>query len=270
MLMLLYDSPTRNGQTSSFAIIRRECNPSKGGGEGGLKLKAKKKKKEGEERKKRNERWLIPWATACWWWCTSLCLPQARETKREGGEILDGILTFSPLLCGGGGRAKEGDVDEGLKNSKVRGIKKRNLITSWNGISSYRLTDIWYFMRNARPNFPRMEFYDSRGNKFSSFPSPPSLSPPPLPVCVRACTCAFFEKNLAGKKLEGEIIIRLLWFLFLEGRRGGEGRETWRKEDEAIIRWFLPRWYFYRDIYNHLKLSNFERILDDWIEEKLV
>lgn len=53
------------------------------------------------------------------------------ETKKEEGGILDGILTFfPPLAVWGTRRREEGGVDEGLKNSKVRGIKKRNLITS--------------------------------------------------------------------------------------------------------------------------------------------
>lgn len=58
MLMLLYDSPTRNGQTSSFAIIRRECNPSKGGGGGRVEVKSEKKKK-GRRGKKKTERALV-------------------------------------------------------------------------------------------------------------------------------------------------------------------------------------------------------------------
>lgn len=154
---------------------------------GGLKLK---KKKEGG--KIRNE-WSIS---------SAVCLPRSEKWKRKG-EILDGILTFSPPLCGGreGGGEEKGGVDEGLKNSKVRGIKKRNLITSWNGISSYRLTDIWYFMRNARRNFPRwMEFYDSRGNKFSSFPF------------VRALP-ASLKKIWKRRTARRNIIIRLLWFI---------------------------------------------------------
>lgn len=204
MLMLLYDSPTRNGQTSSFAIIRRECNPSKGGGGGRVEVKSEKKKK-GRRGKKKTERALVD-SLSHRLLVVVHQLVFTTSSRNEKGRRGDPRWNsnFFPASMRRGGRAKEGDVDEGLKNSKVRGIKKRNLITSWNGISSYRLTDIWYFMRNARPNFPRMEFYDSRGNKFSSFPSPPSLSPPPsrcvyVRVRVRSLKKIWLEKSWKAK-----------------------------------------------------------------------
>lgn len=55
-----------------------------------------------------------------------------REMEKEGGDPRWNSNFFPAAVWGGreGGGEEKGGVDEGLKNSKVRGIKKRNLITS--------------------------------------------------------------------------------------------------------------------------------------------
>lgn len=103
---------------SSFAITTGRSNLSRRG----LKLNAKRKKKKKGGRKNTQRAVDL---------LGGRVFTTILETKKEEGGILDGILTFfPPLAVWGTRRREEGGVDEGLKNSKVRGIKKRNLITS--------------------------------------------------------------------------------------------------------------------------------------------
>lgn len=238
MLMLLYDSPTRNGQTSSFAIIRRECNPSKGGGGGRVEVKSEKKKKEGEERKKRNERWLIPWATACWWWCTSLCLPQARETKREGGEILDGILTFSPLLCGGGGGGRRRGT--WTKVWKIRKYAESKSGTSLQvemefPVTAWRIYGILCVMHDQISHGWNSTILVEI-NFLPFLPLPPSPPPPPG-VCTCVYVCVLWKKfgwKKAGRRNNYSTFVISLFGGEKRRRRKGNLKER-RRGDNSMV-----------------------------------